>query len=489
MAKFYGILLIIILIGVSGVIAYVGDIVGRRMGRKRLSLFGMRPRHTAIAISVVSGMLITMFTLAAAMLVSQDVRSGLLRVVEMRKEKKVLEREVQVRKHNMEIATRELQAAQQKVTEVQSQLETTRGDLAKAQIEFKERQEAAQRKVAEVQSRLRRTRRDLAKAQLEFKERQEAAQQKVAEVQSQLKTTRGDLTKAQTELKELQIKLATAKTLLEKAETDYQSASEAAFEMGREYLKLEDEITKAAGVHAVERATPVLVGAGQPLDAELVSGGQPKSVIRTQLDHFIGRLNDKARAAGVHSASEATEVVKIRKAAYDAEKKTARWYNRDQVLEAICDEIHAAKDGVIVRAYSMLNVYAGEPLFIDFKLFNNRLVFRKGEMLAQALLDGRESQPALLGKLVGLLKEVGTQARAKNLMPRANSTAADPFGSSASAVGEMSYEELFDKIEEIRAVNGPAVVTVFAAEEAWTMGPLQVGMRVENRELKVESRE
>ncbi|NIO64040.1 MAG: DUF3084 domain-containing protein, partial [Gammaproteobacteria bacterium] len=67
MAGFSGILLIVALVLVSGLIAYIGDIVGRRMGRKRLSLFGMRPRHTAIAVSVAAGMLITVITLLVAM--------------------------------------------------------------------------------------------------------------------------------------------------------------------------------------------------------------------------------------------------------------------------------------------------------------------------------------------------------------------------------------------------------------------------------------
>jgi len=79
------------LVLISGLIAYVGDIVGRRMGRKRVTLFGLRPRHTAIAISVVAGMVITIITLVAAMLVSKDVKDGFLRVVEMRQRQAQLE--------------------------------------------------------------------------------------------------------------------------------------------------------------------------------------------------------------------------------------------------------------------------------------------------------------------------------------------------------------------------------------------------------------
>jgi hypothetical protein len=82
----YGALLIAVLVLVSGVIAYVGDVLGRWLGRRRVTLFGLRPRHTAMLISVVAGMLIAGWTLGASMAVSQDVRDGLTRVVALRQQ-------------------------------------------------------------------------------------------------------------------------------------------------------------------------------------------------------------------------------------------------------------------------------------------------------------------------------------------------------------------------------------------------------------------
>jgi len=66
--------LALLMVMVSGLIAYIGDLIGRKMGRKRLTLFGLRPRHTAIVISVIAGMLIAIFTFAAAFIVSKPVR-------------------------------------------------------------------------------------------------------------------------------------------------------------------------------------------------------------------------------------------------------------------------------------------------------------------------------------------------------------------------------------------------------------------------------
>ncbi|MDQ7850702.1 MAG: DUF3084 domain-containing protein [Armatimonadota bacterium] len=73
----FGIILVPLLILVSGGIAFVGNLVGRAIGRRRLTLLGLRPRHTAQIITVATGMLITVLTVAAVLLVSQDARQAL----------------------------------------------------------------------------------------------------------------------------------------------------------------------------------------------------------------------------------------------------------------------------------------------------------------------------------------------------------------------------------------------------------------------------
>ncbi len=68
--------LTLIIVFVSGLIAYIGDWIGRKMGRKRLSLFGLRPRYTAIVISIGMGMLIAALTLTATFAVNKHVREA-----------------------------------------------------------------------------------------------------------------------------------------------------------------------------------------------------------------------------------------------------------------------------------------------------------------------------------------------------------------------------------------------------------------------------
>jgi hypothetical protein len=81
-----GLILIPVLIIVSGVVAYLGNQVGRATGRRRLSVFGLRPRYTAHLIAVLTGMLITVISLGSVLLVSQDARVGLFRLTDLREQ-------------------------------------------------------------------------------------------------------------------------------------------------------------------------------------------------------------------------------------------------------------------------------------------------------------------------------------------------------------------------------------------------------------------
>ena len=83
-----------VLLVVAAVIAYLGDVLGTQVGKKRLSLFGLRPRVTAIIVSISTGMVITLFTLLVAALLSDNVKIALFSVQQLNDERETLSREV-----------------------------------------------------------------------------------------------------------------------------------------------------------------------------------------------------------------------------------------------------------------------------------------------------------------------------------------------------------------------------------------------------------
>jgi uncharacterized protein (DUF3084 family) len=73
----YGLTLIAVLVITGGAIAYIGDKLGTKVGKKKLSIFGLRPKHTSIVVTIITGILITGSTIGVLTLVSKDVRTAL----------------------------------------------------------------------------------------------------------------------------------------------------------------------------------------------------------------------------------------------------------------------------------------------------------------------------------------------------------------------------------------------------------------------------
>ena len=72
-----GWLLIIVLLLLGGTLSTLGDLLGSRIGKARLSIFKLRPRRTAVLITILTGSLISAISLSLMLLVSRELRVGL----------------------------------------------------------------------------------------------------------------------------------------------------------------------------------------------------------------------------------------------------------------------------------------------------------------------------------------------------------------------------------------------------------------------------
>jgi len=140
---FSGFLLIISIIVISGVIAYLGDVLGRRIGKQRLSILKLRPRYTAILISIITGVIIATITLAILTIASEDVRTALFGMKELREKLESLDFEVKQRNTELEVMRREAENFQKRIAELEqkekdlilsrsqleSQVETLNGNI------------------------------------------------------------------------------------------------------------------------------------------------------------------------------------------------------------------------------------------------------------------------------------------------------------------------------------------------------------------------
>lgn len=84
----YGLGLVLMLVVLGGLIAFIGDRIGMKIGKKRLSIFGLRPKYTSILITIITGIVVAGTSVLVMSIVSQDVRTALFRMHEIQADRK-----------------------------------------------------------------------------------------------------------------------------------------------------------------------------------------------------------------------------------------------------------------------------------------------------------------------------------------------------------------------------------------------------------------
>jgi uncharacterized protein (DUF3084 family) len=125
-----GWLLILALLVLGGVLSTLGDRLGSKVGKARLSLLGMRPRRTAVVITVLTGSLISAISLGLMLLVSDRLRTGLFELDQL--ERRLREGRDALHRSQRELTTAERgrQQARSQLSMVEAQAASLRRELA-----------------------------------------------------------------------------------------------------------------------------------------------------------------------------------------------------------------------------------------------------------------------------------------------------------------------------------------------------------------------
>ena len=105
---FIGIAMFLVLMIMGGVIAFLGDKIGSKVGKKRLSLFGLRPKYTSIIVTIISGILISFLTIAALAVVNENVRVALFGLSRLQERMANLNQEIEVKNKELEEGKQQL---------------------------------------------------------------------------------------------------------------------------------------------------------------------------------------------------------------------------------------------------------------------------------------------------------------------------------------------------------------------------------------------
>ena len=131
-----GWLLILALLALGGVLSTLGDRLGSLVGKARLSLLGMRPRRTAVLITVLTGSLISAISLGLMLLVSERLRTGLFELDRL--EQRLQTSRSQLSRSNSQLASSrlELARAEQGKREAQTRFEQAQARASKLRHEL-----------------------------------------------------------------------------------------------------------------------------------------------------------------------------------------------------------------------------------------------------------------------------------------------------------------------------------------------------------------
>jgi len=458
----------IVLILAGAGIARLGDDMGSKIGKKRISLFGMRPRNTAKVATMVSGSLIALLTFFLLLFMNSGFRTALLQG------------------HELENNNRRLTSQNEKLSAGNGVLERRIAEKTAAANDAQARLQAATTEEIEVKNQFAgvKKRLDMTRGDLKLSE-QAVAQNKIAlgDAKAQLGLTEANLKNAQSLRREAERDVRSKRQDLAIAKHNIAIASQAYDDAQDEVARLTTERERLKGLNkklADANAGWLKLGArlategpifrkGQDIDRIQISTNQSKDAIKNDIVKWLNGMSRTAGAVGAAQGQNGRAVVMEADLLVDPTGQTSL-PNEDENIEALAESIAEERgvvDSVVAIAEAHYNTLKGEQARIVVRPYANVVCFNKGEVIATCVVDGTEPPETILNKLSNFLKnKVRPIAASAGIIPTY-----DP------KTGDRSYGELNDDssvVNQIQQIGAGAVVTVVANADTRAMGPLRL---------------
>ncbi|MEZ7578753.1 DUF3084 domain-containing protein [Veillonella sp. 27098_8_77] len=131
-----GLKILIIIAIMGGLIAYMGDKLGTKVGKRRMSLFGLRPKHTSIIVTIVTGLLVAAATVGVLTITSQSVRTALFGMDQLRADMNQLTAEVTAKNAELKRGQELLEANKKELVDRMAEIETIRKEVEQSRQEL-----------------------------------------------------------------------------------------------------------------------------------------------------------------------------------------------------------------------------------------------------------------------------------------------------------------------------------------------------------------
>ncbi len=450
-------ILIIALIIMSGLIAFLGDRVGRKVGKKRLSLFGLRPRHTSVIITVFTGVLIASLSVTILLGVSANMRTALFNLQGVLSDLAALTLQVQQRDAQLQDMEEEIKVTEAELERIRldrSALEKELEEITREYLQASQELEQASQELEQVSAELEQVSDELDTVSTEL----EAAREEIIS----LEQDRDYLTRIfdeQTEeleallvqRRELEGKVEQLEEKTEHMELAYQVMEEEYQERFREL----GQLYEALGERYQEYAEgDIIYLRGDEIHWSLIEGGMEDRLILEKMEQFIQEANEIAQARGVELHDPATG-------------RSIVFYASEFL--AVARELSQREGRFIMRLVAENNATPGERLRARFQLISDYIVFAEGETILVKEFPTSLPPYELEKELEGIFNELRVTAVENGLIPDAH-----------GYLGAIDFVVFYELLDELKAKESPLEVAVVAAENIWRSDNLNenIGFRV-----------
>ncbi len=462
-----GYVLILAVIVLGGVIATIGDRLGSKVGKARLTLFNLRPKQTAVLITILTGSLISGATLGILLATSKELQDAVLRIGTIRRQQQAAELELKTALIQKDTIESDLAASQANLANVKKQLDQATATLKTAL----DRQKQTQQQFERLQARYRQTQTNLERFQAQSRtlttEINRLKEQEAAAL-AQLQVAQNQRQELETAVQQIQTRLAAAdqqKQALEQAIATTQAQLAAADQQRQALLDQQSQLR--AEISSLEtsrkrleenvevlllglRRGNITIRAGQILAAGLVQSIDDATKARQAIEELLRQARRNAIVLNdPKGIKPSDQVIQVTKA--DIERLTA--------------QLMSGK-AYTVRILAAANYLQGESnILVVPQLAENNLVFSPGDTIATINLNPANLTDAqILQRLEGLFTTSNQKAITAGVWP-------DPVSGS---VGSFDQIELVKFILALKDFSGPIEISSTVPEAIYTAGPMKL---------------
>ncbi|HVT11617.1 MAG TPA: DUF3084 domain-containing protein [Fimbriimonadaceae bacterium] len=496
------VLAVFVLLG--GIIAVIADELGRRIGKRRLSLHRrIRPKYTAKILTFLWGVFITLFTMVLIAIASSDMRTLLLHGRKAIDDLKTEQRKLvddnsslhgendSLRADNVNL-TNLLSEEQKKLRQAEEKRNSAQSQATTAEA----RASAANKRAMEITAKLARlqTNYDKAKRQLtEEKKLLDTAAEAVSKGKAELAKLQKEKTYLYDEYKNLtsqnnDLTIAADKLRSELARTDQQikdknqsiqdlnaqmeqltrdiGDKQAALDNARadlEEVQRQQRIAEtAAGNGALAaRFSQVLILAGEEVARVPIPAGTSKDEAREKIETALLLARDYAKSRGAKPWNGMNYAGMLVDPLQGTPVETQK--------DIIASRLAGLPDDEVLIAYAAMNAFAGESVAVTFSFRPNPIVYQPNQVLAEIRVDGRQDG----GQILKSLDTLGSRLRERALRDKMI-----PIQRPDSSIGSVSSEDILRLLSEIQRSGGSVRVQAKARRLTRAADPLILDFEV-----------